>query len=156
MIKTTILPVVSVIVVTFLVLTVPNIFANPDSNFVAVLRGSNMVPPVETTATGLAKFQVSPDGTLITYKIFVANIEDITSVAIQKAPEGQNGPVEAWLFSGGPVSPNGLWMQGTIDDSDLIGSIATVEDLIDEMITGNIYVNVRTSDNPAGEIRGQV
>ncbi len=38
--------------------------------FTAQLSGKDEVPPVDTTATGIAQFQLSPDGKELTYDLY--------------------------------------------------------------------------------------
>ena len=54
--------------------------AAPDTNrnFIAPLSGREEVPLVETTATGVAIFHLSKDGSELSYKRIVSNIEDVT------------------------------------------------------------------------------
>lgn len=133
-------------------------------NFVAVLSGSQEVPAVETRARGSATFQLNSDGTEFSYSLIAANIRNITQAHIHIAPAGENGPVVAWLYPSGPPSVlipgmfNGVLAQGTITDANLVGPLAgmTLADLVDEMKAGNAYINIHTTQNPGGEIRGQV
>jgi hypothetical protein len=37
-----------------------------------------------------------------------------------------------------------------------VGTVNTWEEFLVELKAGNVYVNVHTTDNPAGEIRGQL
>jgi hypothetical protein len=48
--------------------------------------------------------------------------------------------------------------EGDITAANLTGSLTglDLQDLIDEINAGNIYVNVHTSQNPPGEIRGDI
>jgi hypothetical protein len=48
--------------------------------------------------------------------------------------------------------------EGTITEDDLVGGLAgeSLEVLIEEIKAGNTYVNVHTSQNPGGEVRGQI
>lgn len=48
---------------------------------------------------------------------------------------------------------NGILVQGTLTAADARG--ISFEQLLDEMRAGNAYVNVHTTQYPAGEIRGQ-
>lgn len=71
------------------------------------------------------------------------------------------GPVTQ---TGGVVAPllvfGGRFIFAEIDASDVAGPLAGTADPIDallsELIAGNVYLNVHTAANPAGEIRGQV
>jgi hypothetical protein len=53
---------------------------------------------------------------------------------------------------------DGVLAEGTITANDLVGLLAgaTMADLVDEIRAGNTYVNVHTSQYPAGEVRGQI
>ena len=130
-------------------------------HWVAPLSGSQEVPPVDTNATGVAKFKLSKDGDSISYKLNVANIDNVTQAHIHLGQAGTNGGVVAFLF--GPVFPDGVTVNGTLVEgvltaADLRGALvgATIADLIDELESGNAYVNVHTVANPPGEIRGQI
>jgi hypothetical protein len=133
-------------------------------NFVAPLSGAEEVPPVETRARGLATFQLSKDGSEIHYRLIVANIENVTQAHIHLAPAGVNGPVVVWLYPAAPPAQlipgrfNGVLAVGSFTEADLVGPLAgnSLNDLIDEMLAGNTYVNVHTSQFPPGEVRGQI
>jgi hypothetical protein len=127
-------------------------------NFRAHLRGDEEVPPVETDAQGQATFKFNEDVTILDFKLTVANIEDVVAAHIHCAPEGVNGPVGVTLFSGGPVSPDGVLAEGTITAPDG-GNECGWEDLEDvqmAMKNGYAYVNVHTEAHPPGEVRGQI
>jgi hypothetical protein len=133
-------------------------------NFRAHLSGDQEVPPVETRATGQAIFQLSKDGTELSYRLIVANIENVTQAHIHLGPAGTNGPVVAWLYPSGPPPQlipgrsSGVLATGVITADNLVGPLAnaSLSDLIDAMAAGNTYVNVHTSQFPPGEVRGQI
>jgi hypothetical protein len=133
-------------------------------NFTAHLTGDEEVPPVETDATGQTVFQLSRDGTEISYRLIVANIENVTQAHIHLGPAGVNGPVVVWLYPEGPPAQlipgrfSGVLATGTITADDLVGPLAgmSLSDLLAAMQAGNTYVNVHTSQFPAGEVRGQI
>lgn len=134
--------------------------------FSAHLTGDQEVAdiPVETRATGQAIFQLSKDGNELSFKLIVAGIENVTMAHIHRATTGVNGPVVLWLYPDGPppqLIPGrvaGILAQGTRTSANLAGQLAgqDLSALIDLMIAGETYVNVHTSQYPAGEIRGQI
>ena len=143
------------------------------AGFVAApLTGGNEVPANNSKAHGNATFDLSADGTRITYRLIVANIDNVIMAHIHLAAAGVNGPVVAFLF--GPVDPgggasNGVLATGTITAASLSGPLEgqPLSALVDAMRAGNTYVNVHTNDGvdptgtgpgdlPAGEIRAQI
>lgn len=129
-------------------------------NFSTSLKGENEVqdPAVETRAVGQAIVKISRDETYLEYKLIVANIDDVLASHFHMAPAGSNGGVVAFLFSGPVTNPDGVLAEGVITEDDLIGALAGADfqDLIDAIRAGNIYVNVHSTEYPAGEIRGQL
>jgi hypothetical protein len=109
-------------------------------------------------------FRLSRNGSELHYRLIVANIQNVTMTHIHLAPPGVNGPVVAWLYPDGPPAElipgrsSGILATGVITAEDLVGPLAgaTLADLLEEMRAGNTYVNVHTSQYPAGEIRGQI
>ena len=109
--------------------------------FSAALSAANEVPPTTSTATGTATFVLAPDMTSLVYHIEYGSMSAAETVAhIHKAAPGTNGAVVFPLSVGSPK------------DGVLTLSTAQVEDLR----SGLYYVNIHSSLNPAGEIRGQV
>ncbi len=171
--KTKILPVIVLIAVVALVIA-SVAYASPaaaSQDYGARLSGREEVPPRDTDATGTAFFQLSADGTALTYTVSVANIENVVASHIHCGAKGVNGPVGVTLFmgapGGGPIS--GTLAKGTITAPDP-GNGCGWTDLaavVAAMNTGNTYVNVHTNDGvaptntgpgdfPGGEIRGQI
>ena len=135
--------------------------------FLALLSGNNEVPPVATSAQGVAVLQISPDESQISYKVIVTQIDNATQAHIHCGPPGQNGPVVAFLFGPNPngVSVNGLLAAGVLTEGSVIprpdssvcpGGVANLSDLIEKIRSGGAYVNVHTTAHPGGEIRGQL
>jgi hypothetical protein len=128
------------------------------------LTGAGEVPATDSRAQGQATFRLSADGESLHYRLTVANIENVTQAHIHMGPADGTGPVVAWLYPDGPPSvlipgrSQGVIGEGTITADDLVGPLAGMElsDLIDAIAAGNTYVNVHTSQNPPGEIRGQI
>ena len=130
------------------------------NNFRAHLSGGEENPPVTTNATGQAVFQLNSSGTTLSFRLIVANIDNVVAAHIHCAPAGANGPVGVTLFSGGgPGSVRGVLSEGTITvpDSGNGCGWANLAAVIANMQSGNAYVNVHTSPGvPSGEIRGQI
>lgn len=130
------------------------------TNFAAPLSGDEVVPSVHTDSRGLAKFKLNKDGDELSFKLNVADIENVIGAHIHMAPPGKNGGIVVFLFGdpfADPVTTNGTLVEGTITASDVIGPISgDFEALIEAMEAGNTYVQVHTSENPSGEIRGQI
>jgi hypothetical protein len=145
--------------------TVPiSSYAQKQTDFVATLSGKNVVPPVNTTATGTAKFHLNPNGTL-SYEVDVNNIKDVIGVPVKL----KNGAEVAQLLnvyatvggksftqSLGPVS--GKLSSGVITANDIYGPLIgkNITDLLSSFTNKSANVIVRTTEYQAGEIEGQV
>ena len=115
-----------------------------DWSFVVSADGTGFDPEVVTEAQGLGVFNLSKDQSLITYN-FVA--------------DGLSGPITAsHLHLGAPGEAGAVLQNLSADISGNIisGSFAPSPELLMNMMTGNVYINVHTVANPAGEIRGQL
>lgn len=161
---TTVLLFASIVLSTIPVLT----YAQQQTNFVANLSGKNMTPPVNTLASGTAKFQVNPNGTL-SYQVDAMNLNKVIGAHIGS----KNGTELAQLLdpyatvSTGfnqvkSVYPTGLVNgklgSGVITSDKLLGPLTgkNVTDLTNAIKHGGVYVVVRTQPNQQGEIAGQI
>lgn len=127
-----------------------------NANFTASLSGQNEVPPTQSIANGTADF--SPSANQIAFFMNAINIQNFTAAHIHLAPQGQNGPIVVTLVD----------FSAPTDQYSLDGNAFTAEnlegpmqgkqltDLVSEMNNGNAYVNIHTTQNPNGEIRGQI
>ena len=145
--------------------------ASAGENFVAPLSGDQEVPPRDTPATGVAKFKLREDGTVLLYKINVEDITNVVAAHIHCGAIGVNGPVGVTLFSGSPAGGafDGTLAEGTITTADLGNACGWTDlaSILAALQSGNTYVNLHTNDGvapantgpgdfPGGEIRGQV
>ncbi len=138
--------------------------------FSAHLTGSEVVPAVQTRATGEAKLTLSSDGTQLQFRVNVANIDNVTEAAIHLGMPGQSGEVVAVLYGPAAASSGrkaGVLAEGTISQASLTGSLMghSISDLVSAIRSGNVYIDISTSDGSttqkpgnesSGEIRGQV
>ncbi len=138
--------------------------AHQQRNFRTHLKGANEVPAVDTRAQGQATFKLNKEGDAIDYKLIVSNIENVLMAHIHNAPAGSNGGVVVWLYPDAPPPQliegrsNGVLAEGTITEDDFVGTLAgqSMDDLLELMNSGETYVNVHTTQNPGGEVRGQI
>jgi len=140
-----------------LLVTINVVSAQPQ-NFRAVLSGAEENPPVDTTAQGVAIFQLDDSGSSMSYKLIVANIENVVAAHIHCGAVGVNGPVGVTLFGGSIVTVNGILAQGeiTTPDSGNACGWTDLAEVVAALESGDTYVNVHTTVNPGGAIRGQV
>jgi hypothetical protein len=128
-------------------------------------------------ARGNAIFQLSADGTELSYQLIVANVSNVFQAHIHRAQAGVNGGIVVWLYPStapvpGPLGGgriDGPIAEGVITSANLVGSLAgqPLSALLDLLKTAGAYVNVHTNDGvaptntgpgdyPGGELRGQV
>lgn len=132
--------------------------------FTAHLSGDQEVPMNDSKATGQAIFKLSKDGTELSYKLIVANLDSLHMAHIHLAPAGVNGGVVVWLYPSGPPpqliagTTNGILAEGVITQANLVGALKglDLEDLVAKFVADSAYVNVHTSQFGGGEIRGQI
>lgn len=143
-------------------------------SFNADLDGSQEVPPVTTSANGLATFLLNEAGDKLEYEI-VTNLDldglqtpldpsdDVIGAHIHQAPVGVNGGIVVGFIGptttvGQEIDPALGKIGGTITTTSLINALAgqPLSALLDEMRAGNTYLNIHTQANIGGEIRGQI
>lgn len=138
-------------------------------NFTVPLSGDEEVPMVDTRARGVGIFHLSADGTELSYRLVASNITNVMMAHIHCcAATGVNTGIAVWLYPDAPPPQviegrhNGTLATGTITAADIIGppELLAADDplaaLVEQMRDGNAYVNVHTTANPSGEIRGQL
>lgn len=126
----------------------------------APLSGENEVPPVQSSATGLAEF-TPPVNETIKYRINITGISGATGAHIYSGQAGESGEVIADLMTETTKNRDtsyGMTIRGNLSDSSLKGPMQgkTLADLVAAMDSGETYVNIHTTQHPDGEIRGQV
>jgi CHRD domain len=126
--------------------------------FSAQLSGDQQVPPVQTSASGMAWFKPMQDN--VWFEINVTNIQGVTMAHIHSGKQGENGPPVVPLYKSDTPSQqmSGILAKGNITADTFQGPMAgkQLSDLITAMQNGETYVNIHTQQNPDGEIRGQI
>lgn len=106
------------------------------------LTGAQEVPPVTTSATGTGRITVSPDRA-VNGDVTTAGV-DGTAAHVHEGAPGKNGPVAI------PLSKT----------SDATWTVPAGAKLSESQYAsykaGNLYVNVHSTAQPGGEIRGQI
>jgi hypothetical protein len=128
-----------------------------EQKFEAELTGAAERPnPVDTEGVGDAKFE--SDGTSVEFEL---KWDDLTTPAfaahIHCGGVEEAGPVGVTLFAGPPQDTEGE-VTGSFTGPDS-GNACGWQDLADVLAAieaGDAYVNVHTTQNRGGEIRGQV
>jgi|SRR6185503_16574276 len=169
--KIKVLPILVIVITVLVIASVAYASPAASQNFAVPLSGREEVPPRDTNARGVATFKLSEDGTELSYKLNVANIENVFAAHIHCGAVGVNGPVGVTLFMGTPGGGrvDGTLTEGTITAPDPGNGCgwADLAAVVAALNSGNTYVNVHTNDGvappntgpgdfPGGEIRGQV
>ncbi len=110
--------------------------------FETVLNGDQETPPVSTTAIGTAVASLAPTLDTLTYFVSVTGLTP-SAAHFHLASAGMAGPVIVPLST--TPSPNFY-----------TGSVVLNSSQVASLLKGDVYVNVHTAANPAGEIRGQM
>jgi hypothetical protein len=114
----------------------------PPSGSNVVLTGGQEMPPVSTSATGAGTIAVLMDRSM-SGSVTTAGVAG-TAAHIHLATPGQNGPVIVPLNKTG----DNVW--------SVPPGIRLNDAQYEAFKLGNLYVNVHSANNPAGEIRGQI
>jgi len=128
-----------------------------NQKFNAKLSGQQEVPPVQTTASGMAWFKPMQDK--MWFKLNVTDMQGVTQAHIHTGKQGENGPILVTLYKSDTPQPiNGKLAYGNITANLLEGPMKgkQISDLATAMSNGSTYVNVHTEKHPNGEIRGQI
>lgn len=124
--------------------------------FAAQLSGSNEVPARATAASGAGGFNLQ--GGTVTYSIEVHGLHNVTGTHIHSGAAGVNGPIRVNFITVPLTSPvsagDGVLIEGSFTAADV--TVVTFDQLIEQMRTGNAYLNVHSPTYPGGEIRGQI
>jgi CHRD domain len=127
----------------------------------AALHGGNEVPGVSTGSAGTATVTWNTTTKAGTYRVDVFNMPvGTTQSHIHAGAAGVNGPVVInFTVPAGGIS-NDYGLTGTFGCTDVVvrapQGINSCEDFEQALLLGNTYVNVHSSANPGGEIRGQL
>jgi len=120
--------------------------------FFAALSSGNEVPPTVSGGSGTAEFTVS--GSALDYSLVLRSLVAVSAVQLDSGGAGAVGPVLASLYAG-PTT-------GTITTAQFTGTLTQakvsvpLDSLLSWMRRSKVYVNVLTTGQPGGELRGQV
>jgi hypothetical protein len=135
------------------------------------LTGAQVVPSVETDASGDAVITLNGPRTVVSYRLELEGLEpgDVTQVHIHTGAPDENGPINFFLCTDLDNHPGGVpeaqscaglpaLLTGTLTAADLIPSvdILTFNDAVNALLIGDAYIQVHTQDHPDGEIRGRI
>lgn len=130
-------------------------------NLTATLTGGEEAPTMlNTGASGIAEVGVDVTNREVVVNLQVFNIPTGTTAGhIHVGAKGTAGPVVLdFLFPAGRTGDMNLTFrlgQSAFRARPELG-ISTIDDAIQAIVTGNSYVNIHTTQYPAGEIRGQL
>jgi hypothetical protein len=115
---------------------------------------------VITDASGKAAFNLLGDGKTMAYTINGTNLENISGVVLASSTGGRftdlvlihYAPTQGLIAKG-----NGS-ATGNFTSADFTGPLQgkQMSDFLKMLIDGNIYLNIRTTENPLGEIGGKI
>ncbi len=103
--------------------------------------------------------------TQVEVKLKIKGGVNVVAAHFHCALPGENGPIAFGLFSPGPLVFDGKKAEGTLTNADSTGAdctsvigrpVSNIVALAFAMRDGLIYANVHTTDNPTGEVRGQL
>lgn len=116
-----------------------------DLNFVADLNGMETIPMIMVSgAYGLGSFGLSMDNSKLNFKVICQGLTGtITSAKLYSGTTGMVGVEVANLTT---------FINGKIITGNIVPSAA----LLNNLLIGEVYLNITTTQNPTGELRAQL
>ena len=112
---------------------------------------------VVSGAKGTAAFRLDETGTELRVVLRVRRMQNVTRAHLHLGFPDQEGSTVATLFDSAVPVGSGRLAVKTLTESDLTGPLTgDFQELVEALRNGEIYVDVHSTDFPAGEIRGQV
>jgi CHRD domain len=156
--------IISMIVISLIVVvdtSISLIYAQNQTKYKAKLVGVNIIPPVNTSAAGLADVNIGNDW--LWWKLNVTGITDPTMAHIHMGKKGVNGPIVVDLLNSSPKFENTterMIISGNISALSLQGpmkgkTFVNIQSAIGNKTVG-LYVDLHTKNHPDGELRGTV
>ena len=134
-------------------------------DFKADLSGYQEIPAVSTAGSGSFKARLVPDKSAIEFELSYSNLEGtVERVRLHFGQRGVDGGIIANLCGtfGKPACPSNGKLTGSITASNIFGPArqgigdGEFEEVVRAIREGATYVNVYTTAQTAGEIRGQI
>ncbi len=133
---------------------------NPGNQYTATLTFGQELPVPSVTSTGSGTASLTDNGTSMSYTITVSGLTSAVTLshihvggptqASGKIIVTLTAPGTSGTSTGSFTAPN----QGAVDNNG--NPVTTYAQVLNFIKTGNAYVNVHTSSNPGGEVRGQI
>ena len=127
-----------------------------EASYQFALTAAAAVPaPKPTTAIGTATVILYPGS--VDFELAGGSLIGVTSANIHSGAIGVAGPIVVTLYQPASASGtiNGTFARGSLTAANLPGGL-TLAALKTLILSGNAYINVRTTANPSGELRGQI
>ncbi|WP_394224017.1 CHRD domain-containing protein [Alteromonas gracilis] len=116
---------------------------NADMTYNISLSGAQEVPAVSTMSMASAVVEIDEDLPAFSVSVDVSGLTDVTGVHVHDGGIGMNGPVAFPLTDAG-------------DGTYVLAETNISPSNLDALTNGEWYLNVHTSANPSGEVRGQI
>lgn len=158
--------------------TVLAVFTDSFKKIKETLTGYEEVPAVSTTATGEFRGQVNDDATQVDWTLSYSDLEGAVQQAhVHFGQAGVNGGITVFLCTNLGNGPAGTQpcpappatISGTIVAADVSPNIPAtaaartqglntgeMDEFIDALRAGSLYVNVHSTMWPGGEVRSQI
>lgn len=120
--------------------------------FVAALTGGAEVPPVTTSGMGSATLMI--EGQTGRWTLGAANLTSNVTAAHIHGPAAVDQNAGILVTLSGPQANTSISLSGTFTPADVSGM--TWDTFVTHARNGMLYVNVHTTTNPGGEVRGQL
>ena len=115
-----------------------------ETGLVANLTGAQEVPAVTTSASALGIFTLGQNQEKLKFRVTLAGLSStITGAHFHTGAAGANGPVVVDLLT---------YLTGNVLEGEIVPTAA----FLTSLRQGQVYINVHTTNNPNGEIRGQL
>ncbi|MCX6350855.1 MAG: CHRD domain-containing protein, partial [Bacteroidetes bacterium] len=127
------------------------VMGTPGLAFNTVLNGTNEVKKTFSDAAGVAHFNLNPTMDTMSFEMIFANLDSKPKgMHLHTGIEGQNGAV---IFDLAPYLTAGNIVKGVMPLDRKNKNYMT---MINDWLSGKIYINIHDSVDPNGKIRGQL